>query len=118
MVPSGTRQIEPCRREPKDKNPNWSISGVEVASGKPIRKGGGLRTPPFLMGFPEAGGRFDPKNQPIWAFMFRLPSAQLPAAGTQEWAGSRPNIKDSGVRYGVGPDPSPKGPWEPAENQR
>ena len=33
------------------------------ASGKHIRKGGVLRPPPFLMGFPEAGGPFDFPNR-------------------------------------------------------
>jgi hypothetical protein len=55
-----------CRRDPKDKSTNWAILGSKRprASGKPIRKGGGLRPPPFL-GLPEAAGRFDPQNQPI-----------------------------------------------------
>ncbi len=59
------------------------------ASGKPIRKVGGLRPPPLLMGFPEAGGRFDSQNQPIWAFINLLPSAQLPFTGTRRIAATR-----------------------------
>ncbi len=44
---------------------------------------GGEGPPPFLMGFPEARGRFDPKSRPICAFIVRLPSAQLPFMGTR-----------------------------------
>ncbi len=53
------------------------------ASGNPIRNGGGLRPPTFLMSFPEAGGHLDPPNRPIWAFIFRLPSA--PFYGQPLW---------------------------------
>ncbi len=42
------------------------------ASRKPIRKGGGPRPQPFLMGFPDAGGRFDIQNRSISVFILRL----------------------------------------------
>ncbi len=32
-------------------------------TGKPIEKGGGLRPPPFPIGFPVGGRRLDPKNR-------------------------------------------------------
>ena len=68
------------------------------ASGKPIRKGGGLRPPPFLIGLPEAGGRFDPQNRPIWAFIFRLPSAQLSFTGTREGFGRQAKSAKGAIR--------------------
>ena len=52
------------------------------ASGKPIRKGGGFRPHTFPDGFPGGRSPFRPQNRPIWAFIFRLPSAQLPFTGT------------------------------------
>jgi hypothetical protein len=45
------------RREPKDESPNWPIWGA-------------VSTPP---------------TRPIWSFIFRLLSAQLPFTGTRKW---------------------------------
>jgi hypothetical protein len=54
-----------------------------LVSGKPIRKGGGLCPSPSLMVFPETGSRVDFPNRPIYAFILRLPSAQLHFTGTR-----------------------------------
>ncbi len=79
---SGTRTRELCRRKPKDRSPNWPIFGRSSrlpASGKPIRKGEGLRPPPPR----RQDATSTPPNRPIWAFVFRLPLAQLPFTGTR-----------------------------------
>jgi hypothetical protein len=70
---SCTHKRELCRREPTDKSPNWLVLGVKAASclREVIRIGGGLRPPPFPIGFPEAGSRCDFKNRFIWASIFQ-----------------------------------------------
>ncbi len=49
-----TRKRELRRRGPKDQNTNWSLLESKRAS-----------LPTFLMGCPEAGGRFEPPYRPI-----------------------------------------------------
>ncbi len=67
-------------RKIKHKFVDFGVSKRPPATGRPIKKGGGRSPPPFRMGLPEAGSRLDPKNRRICAFIFRLPSAQLPFA--------------------------------------
>ncbi len=70
--PSGTRKREVHRRRPKDKSTNSLILGVETASclRETHQQRWGAKTPSFLMGFPEAGGGFDPKIRRNLALSF------------------------------------------------
>jgi hypothetical protein len=67
---SGTRKRELSRREPNDNNRNW-----------PIFWGRNGLLPP---GFPIGSRPFRPQHRPIWVFIFRLPSAQIPFTGTRQ----------------------------------
>ncbi len=51
------------RRASEDRFRKSSALRIETASGflETHQKGGGLRPPPFLIGFPESTDRFDPK---------------------------------------------------------
>ncbi len=56
----------------------WSRSGLP---GKLIKEGEGLRPPPFLMGFTEAGGRFDLQNSSDLCFYVSAPFGVAPFYG-------------------------------------
>ncbi len=73
------------------------------------------------MGFPEVAGHVEAQNRPIWAFIVRLPSAQLPFTGTRSEGLGDDHVAHIGMAYpwqqrtspgGVRPNP-PEPPLKP-----
>ncbi len=80
---SGARKMELRRMVPKDENQKLIIWGIETASclRKTIEKGGKRSPPPFLMGSPQAGKRFDTKKLSTVGFYLSAPFGAAPFYG-------------------------------------
>ncbi len=79
---SGARKMVLCRMVPKDKDQQLMILWVETASclRETCQERWGA-PPPFLMGFPEAGGSFDPNNHQLLVFLISAPFGAAPFYG-------------------------------------